>query len=448
MLDHATTEELVNYKERRLTLADRLAVSRHLDECDLCYERFCELAGSYREELAAIAAAAEADDDDFHLSYDDYLEPYVDNTLNVAGRDSVESHIENCKVCDAELQALLYLKEPPKQSSPALASASVVLAGDRFAGKQPGKKPEPPAAIAPPRFFVWRRLAIAAAILLALAVGLLLYLRAYQKTGEMTKQPQVEQPDEPPPPNNATQQPDRQPPNAAVPAPDISKPPDEKAPLSPVVATLTDNGRTTAVDPALIYRDLQLPPELAAVRSTERTVRGPTRDGEKPPPEPLPSPLLSPVGIFVRQRDVTFRWQPVTGATGYKVIILDTEKKYREVARSPLQQATQWKHDGKLQRGVVYLWELQVYRNDATEKFPTTEQPKPLFKLIDEKALEAVQRVERTAPTSHLRRGLAYAKAGLLDDAEREFMALAKENPDSPMVKKLLEKVRLARKLQ
>ena len=42
-------------------------------------------------------------------------------------------------------------------------------------------------------------------------------------------------------------------------------------------------------------------------------------------------------------------------------------------------------------------------------------------------------------------RGVAYATAGLLEEAEREFTALAAANPGSVLVEQLLQQVRAAR---
>ncbi|MGH9882254.1 MAG: tetratricopeptide repeat protein [Pyrinomonadaceae bacterium] len=43
-------------------------------------------------------------------------------------------------------------------------------------------------------------------------------------------------------------------------------------------------------------------------------------------------------------------------------------------------------------------------------------------------------------------RGTLYARAGLLDDAERELRALLAANPKSPTARKLLQSVRAIRR--
>jgi hypothetical protein len=49
---------------------------------------------------------------------------------------------------------------------------------------------------------------------------------------------------------------------------------------------------------------------------------------------------------------------------------------------------------------------------------------------------------KNTSGNSHLTLGILYAQSGLLDDAEREFQALLRANPQSTLVRKLLRIVR------
>ena len=64
--------------------------------------------------------------------------------------------------------------------------------------------------------------------------------------------------------------------------------------------------------------------------------------------------------------------------------------------------------------------------------------------LEDGKELE-VDAAQRAAGDSRLALGVIYARAGLLDEAEREFRALLEENPASATAQKLLRDVRARR---
>jgi hypothetical protein len=50
----------------------------------------------------------------------------------------------------------------------------------------------------------------------------------------------------------------------------------------------------------------------------------------------------------------------------------------------------------------------------------------------------------RAAGDSHLARGLAAARAGLLDEAATDFRALSAENPDSRIARSFLEQITTA----
>jgi len=55
--------------------------------------------------------------------------------------------------------------------------------------------------------------------------------------------------------------------------------------------------------------------------------------------------------------------------------------------------------------------------------------------------LRAVTRLQKLT-NSHLARGIVYARAGLVSEAERELSELMKENAGSREVRKLLDRVR------
>ncbi len=56
-----------------------------------------------------------------------------------------------------------------------------------------------------------------------------------------------------------------------------------------------------------------------------------------------------------------------------------------------------------------------------------------------------LQEWTRAAGGSHLVLGVAHARAGLLEEAGREFEALVRENPESPLARQLLEQVQSRR---
>jgi hypothetical protein len=67
------------------------------------------------------------------------------------------------------------------------------------------------------------------------------------------------------------------------------------------------------------------------------------------------------------------------------------------------------------------------------------------FKVLGAEESAALERGLRAAPGSRLVAGVLSARAGLLDDAERELRALAADNPDSDVARGLLASVEAAR---
>jgi hypothetical protein len=77
---------------------------------------------------------------------------------------------------------------------------------------------------------------------------------------------------------------------------------------------------------------------------------------------------------------------------------------------------------------------------------PAPPAPEARFKVLGRAGLEELSAAERAGSSSHLLRGVLYARAGLLDEAEREFSALLRDNPHSPVARKLLRNVRQLRR--
>jgi hypothetical protein len=66
--------------------------------------------------------------------------------------------------------------------------------------------------------------------------------------------------------------------------------------------------------------------------------------------------------------------------------------------------------------------------------------------VLERSRIEEIDRVQRSDSKSHLVKGVVYAEAGLLNEAELEFNALLRENPQSSAVQKLLQSVRAAKR--
>jgi len=196
--------------------------------------------------------------------------------------------------------------------------------------------------------------------------------------------------------------------------------------------------------------------------------------------------LATAAGTFVRSTRPVLSWGAVEGAKAYRVAVFDAAGTV--IARGGPMRATTWTVSRPLQRGALYEWRVIALRpaetgaaavNAAHPGPPETAAtpasdtgsaagaevaaaaPAPTaprgpvmerfasgaarFKVLGQDEATALERVLRAAPGSRLVAGVMAARAGLLDDAERDLRALAKENSDSGVARGLLASVEAAR---
>ncbi|HEX8353150.1 MAG TPA: hypothetical protein VF611_09640 [Pyrinomonadaceae bacterium] len=149
----------------------------------------------------------------------------------------------------------------------------------------------------------------------------------------------------------------------------------------------------------------------------------------------------SPVGKVARETRPAFSWSPLAGARSYTVSVVDS--RYSPVAQSQTLKQTSWTPTAPLARGAVYSWQVTATLEDGTEvTSPSAPAPQARFRVLDADADDRLTRLEKAAPKSRLARGVAYAQAGLLDEAEAELTELLKENPRSLVARDLLRSLR------
>ena len=148
--------------------------------------------------------------------------------------------------------------------------------------------------------------------------------------------------------------------------------------------------------------------------------------------------VIEPAGKVILTDRPSFKWTRLDGASGYVVEIYDAQ--FNLVSSSPALMDAAWTAP-QLERGRVYSW--QVKASSGGQEFiapgPTASQAK--FRILDQAAANEIVRVRRDYASSHLLLGLLYARAGLLAEAEQEFRALQKANPDSDAPRKLTASV-------
>jgi hypothetical protein len=154
---------------------------------------------------------------------------------------------------------------------------------------------------------------------------------------------------------------------------------------------------------------------------------------------------MGPVGTVVKADRPEFHWRPLTGATSYAVAVFDSN--FNKVASSQPQTGTEWSPASSLKRGELYSWQVTAIKDGKEIVSPAPPAPDAKFKILDASKSRELEQTKRTHARSHLVLGILYERAGLLDDAEREFSALYRVNPSSQIVRKLLRDAKALRKV-
>lgn len=474
--EHLTGEAIELYRTRRASAAEALAAQSHVAACADCRDRLAAAVEADSALLSLRNQMAPSEDDAFgadsHLPYEQ-LALYVDGGLDEVEREIVDGHLSFCEDCAADLADL--------RDYGRLATTAELEPARHAAAESPS---------------TWRRLvallgsfarplpaAVAAALVLFALGGVWLATRdggaprveesarlrpeTYRSPTPAVAPEQKIVPSQTPSPvgtnpaptvdNSGRPSPSPAPSAADAPrAPSNVVPPSIKPvpPASPLVAIndggarviLDSGGRLEglegvppdtrlAVSRALRSRRVEPPPSLDALDEGEGgTLMGVAGAGASFVPR-------SPVGKVVRETRPAFSWSPLAGAKFYTVSIVDS--KFRPVAHSRALVQTLWTTDEPLARGAVYSWQVTATLEDGTEvTAPAAPAPQARFRVLDADTHDRLTRLEKAAPNSRLARGVAYAQAGLLDEAEAEFDRLLKENPRSQVARDLLRSLR------
>jgi hypothetical protein len=397
-----------------------------------------------------------ADEAPFHLSHGE-LKNYVGGSIDEADRIICESHLDICAQCDEEARMLsaVVAPRPATHASSARPSGKAASFKERFSS-----------------WWQWPGLASPARALgvivlfggLFLLVGLIWYQSRTGRRPRQTAQTESgkgENASAPASENNSTGGQKKDETTAAVStnpgehqAGGIEGPKStpEQNSNSSIIVSLKDNGHEITLDGQGNLTGLD-----GLTPSTERSVRA-VLSGESLPKaqglDELSAPAitllgqpaggssfrpLSPVGIIISNDRPTLRWKPLGGATSYTVTLFDAD--FNRIAKSEPQAATEWRVTVPLRRGRIYSWEVTALKDGHEITAPVAPAPRAQFKILESERLEELSSLEKQRPVSHLTLGVMYARAGLLDEAEREFQRLLRENPRSTLARNLLRTV-------
>jgi len=366
-----------------------------------------------------------------HLPYD-LMEAYVDGRLR---RDRIGFHLLRCKNCSEELENLLGFARACEMSE----EVAVRSVGPGRLEEVAVRSAEPARLIVPKRtWFTRRSLLVGAQVVIgwsALAsvviLAAILHFRALNTAPTIPAKTKEEHAREAG--DNYVQNQVLRNSQESI---DLGFDFDS---LSPDLKQIFINSFTPkGIQRPQVLDDLMSGQSGTLNRGTEEysQLRGQVQEGA--------SPLLSPVGTVVSNTTPTFRWTAVREADSYMVRVYD--EALNLVESSPRVTITAWKSRLALQPGRIYSWQITAM-SDAEEITPPLTSPiLARFKVLDAPQRRQLEELNRTYPGAHLLLGVIAAHAGLLDDAEHQFRAVPKSDPQYRFAQKFLQDLQLLRK--
>jgi hypothetical protein len=149
--------------------------------------------------------------------------------------------------------------------------------------------------------------------------------------------------------------------------------------------------------------------------------------------------LRSPARTVILSDRPSFQWEPLSGATSYRVSVGDLNG--HEVTRSDQLSSdrTIWIPSSPLRRGEIYVWEVEATVDGKKVVSPGTSETQMKFKVLSDQNARELEQLKKT--NSHLGLGVFYAREGMLIEAEREFQILIHDNPKSTVLRQLLKQI-------
>jgi hypothetical protein len=160
--------------------------------------------------------------------------------------------------------------------------------------------------------------------------------------------------------------------------------------------------------------------------------------------KPFAFALVQPVNKIIATTRPVFRWKALPGAESYQLKLFD--ENYNFVAESGLIKTNSWAlpREKRLTRGRIYIWKV-VAAGDAAQN-TAADWAEAKFKVLERAKIHEINEAKKRHGEFHLLLGILYARAGMRDEAEREFVRLLKANPQSKVVQEMLDTVRSGRR--
>jgi hypothetical protein len=454
---HTSRPEMEQFCARTLEVSKMAAIGEHLASCPECHQLFHKVFQKRRNQVpTAINLSQEKWLKDEHLDYE-WLVAYVDDAMDSDERVMTEIHLSLCRLCSEEAEDFLRWRRESESElairyTPAEQASITEKVLGRWSWLGITRKPAYTFAVL---------LAISAAIILVISFLTLRPNGYEEQQANISPSPHVLLPATPVLNDVSTPAP------IVTPTPQIRASPDTRSHqagsksetsstttlTTKLAVSLNDGERMVAIDKSGRLIGLErLPPEIQKsvkwfLLSEEISRPGALTDlagaggdlrGEG---NQSSFKLLSPAGIVISDDHPVFRWERLSSAEGYRVYVSNSHS--HKIADSGLlhPRETQWSSPLPLKRNEVYSWAVSAVVKGEEIVSPSVSEPEVKFRILSEEKMRELDLLKRNA-NSHLALGVFYAQAGMLSEAEREFQELIDDNPDSPIVHRLLRIVR------
>lgn len=343
--------------------------------------------------------------DNFHLNYEEHLKPYIYETISEFDREIVESHVEICAECRGDLRDLLQFHEELERE------------------KQIRKLSKPSWwqnltewFSVPNRKAVWLAFA---SVLVFISAGLIWFFiprpanEIAENTSNLgnlpTNQAIIE--------NQAVNEENRY----------------SVLPNNRENKNINRENKTASPEPTekeAEIANLVLPKFLDDLRTNQNeTLRG---NGGLPVQKIA---FVAPNGMVIRENSPVLTWENNPNVQSFEVSVFDEFD--NRLTKAENLTGNKWRVPN-LAKGKLYKWQVtgkSISENGQELKY--LGQGK--FYIISQAAENRIN-----AARNALERGRAFAEAGLLTEAAKEFRKYLKENPNSENAKKFLRQIEQA----
>lgn len=453
--EHIEESRIERFCVSALPEEELIASAEHLAKCVSCHDSFvaCLKLQKGSDQLS-FTLAPEYWLQHEHLDYEQ-LAALADKTLDAEDRQILDTHLRACAMCREAVDGFLAFREQIESELGVPSRSSV---------QEPAYTPASRSS--------WWGLnwnpAYAAAVLLigiALVIGIALLLT--RRAGNLeAKQNQPTQGSISPPkqtPTPENQAVNVQPTPAPVPsqklprsAPSPALTVENKETPKPrenaaVVAALNDERGKVTVDragnvsgldeipanirqeigEALLAENIKAPGTRAELEGGPIVLRGPDN-----------SPtfkLLSPEKTVIVSDRPSFKWEKLDGATSYQVSVGDLKGHVIAKSEELSTDQTTWIPPTPLNRGQIYVWEVEAVLDGKKVVSPGTSASQMKFKILSDNSVLELDQLKNAH--SHLALGIFFAREGIVGEAKREFQILMRDNPRSRVLKKLLNQI-------